>query len=85
MLFLIVDLMTDTFKGLPIWYWWGGATTFALLYGEHLGRSEMRRANSEPPKDFEWGASLGVSMFWVFIPVFGAGWVAYKLIKLVMK
>ncbi len=84
MLFLFLDLLTDSFNGLPIWYWWGGITTFALFYSFHLD-AEKKRNYGEPPKDFEWGASLGISMFWVFIPVFGAGWVAYKLIKTVMK
>jgi hypothetical protein len=85
MLFLFIDLMTDSFKGLPIWYWWGGATSFAIFFGRHLDDVKKSSNKGEPPKEFEWGASLGISMFWVFIPVFGAGWVAYKLIKLVMK
>ena len=85
MLFLFVDLMTDTFKGLPIWYWWGGIATFALSYGFQLDIAGKRRNNGEAPISFEWGASLGISMFWVFIPVFSAGWLAYKLFQLITK
>ena len=81
MLFLFIDLMTDSFKGLPIWYWWGGITTFALSYGFHLDIAGKRRNKGEAPISFELGASLGISMFWVFIPVFSAGWLAYKLVQ----
>jgi len=84
MLFLFVDLMTDTFKGLPIWYWWGGITTFAIFYGNHLDVAGKRRNNGEAPISFDWGY-LGISMFWVFIPVFSAGWLGYKLYQLITK
>ena len=86
MLFLFVDLMTDTFKGLPIWYWWGGITTFAIFYNNHLDVDGNPKTNSDgSPKNFEWGASLGISMFWVFIPVFSAVWLGYKLYQLITK
>lgn len=84
-MFLFIDLMTDTVNGLPIWYWWGGVTTFAVFYGNHLNVVEKRKKNDEAPIGFEWGASIGISMFWVFIPVFSALWLASKLFRLVNK
>lgn len=85
MVFLFIDLMTDTFNGFPIWYWWGGVTTFAVFYGNHLDVVKKHKEKGEDPDGFEWGAALGISMFWFAIPIFSALWLAYKLFQLVTK
>lgn len=85
MMFLFADLMAETFRGFPLWYWWGGVTTFAIFYGNHLDVVKKQRANGDAPNDFEWGASIGISMFWVAIPLVSALWLGYKLFRLVNK
>lgn len=82
---MFIDFMTDVFNGLPVWYWWGEVTTFAVFYGNHLGVVKKQRANDDAPNDFDWGASIGISMFWVAIPLVSALWLGYKLFQLVTK
>lgn len=86
MIFLFADLMEERLSGLPIWYWWGGVTTFAVFFANFLEEKRKSEAKGKQlSSKFDLFAVLGISSAWVAIPVFSALWLAYKLYQLVTK
>lgn len=66
--------------GLPMWYWFGAISVFAIIsvdfyeHNEDFKRSKRRNA--------DYAAWIGISMGWMFIPIYYAGWIVYKVFKL---
>jgi hypothetical protein len=71
------ELFCGDLWGLPFWYYWGAITVFGFFFYEN----KERRAQSGT----DFGAWLGISMVWIFIPIYYAGWIVYNVFKLLKE
>lgn len=70
------SLMSELFGGIPLWYYWGALTLFAYISVDFYDNKQRSGQSTA-----EIGAWLGLSMVWICIPLFYAGWIVYKVFR----
>ena len=74
------ELFCGDLWGLPFWYYWGAITLFAFISVDFYGNNQRREESNA-----DIGGWLGLSMVWILIPIFYAGWIVYNVFKLLKE